>query len=49
MTTQNEIGLFDKFADIASRTVSRAPFFVACVLLVLVWTPSILIVKDIQV
>ena len=36
------IGLFDRFAERASRLVSEAPFFAACVLLVLVWAPTIL-------
>jgi cytochrome c-type biogenesis protein CcmH/NrfG len=35
-----DVGLFDRFADWASRTVSRAWFFGACVLLVVVWAPS---------
>jgi low affinity Fe/Cu permease len=33
---------FDRFAGAASRTASRAPFFACCVLLILVWVPSIL-------
>lgn len=36
------MGLFDRFADRTSRLVSQAPFFAACVLLVLVWAPTIL-------
>ena len=32
---------FDKFADRASRLVSRAWFFVFCVLLVVLWAPSL--------
>ena len=32
---------FDRFADLVSRFVSRAWFFVACVLLVLIWAPSL--------
>ena len=31
---------FDRFADAVARFVSRAWFFVLCVLLVLVWAPS---------
>lgn len=34
------VGRFDRFAGVATRTVSRAWFFVACVLLVVVWAPS---------
>ena len=36
------IGLFDRFAERATRLVSQAPFFAACLLLVLVWAPTIL-------
>ena len=36
------IGLFDRFAERASLLVSRAPFFAACVLLVLIWAPTIM-------
>lgn len=32
---------FDKFADAASRFVSEAWFFVLCVILVLVWAPTL--------
>lgn len=35
-----EPGWFDRFAERASHLVSRAWFFAACVLLVLVWAPS---------
>jgi len=31
---------FDRFAQHASNVVSRAAFFAACVLLVLIWAPS---------
>ena len=31
---------FDRFADVASRVVSRGVFFAACVLLVVIWVPS---------
>lgn len=43
------LGLFDRFAATVTRLVSRAPFFVGCVVLVLVWAPSILILQDIEV
>src|SRR5947209_9141123 len=36
----DHVSLFDRFADHASRVVSRAPFFAFCVLLVVVWLPS---------
>ena len=35
-----EARLFDRFAEASADVVSRAPFFVACVLLVVVWAPS---------
>lgn len=35
------MGLFDRFAERASRFVSGAWFFALCVLLVLVWLPSL--------
>lgn len=34
------VGWFDRFAGAASRIVSRAWFFSACVLLVVVWAPT---------
>ena len=37
--------LFDRFADHASKVVSRAPFFAFCVLLIVVWAPSILVLN----
>ena len=36
------VGWFDKFATAASKFASRASFFAFCVLLVVVWAPSIL-------
>ena len=33
-------GLFDRFAEAASELASHARFFVACVLLVVLWAPS---------
>jgi hypothetical protein len=35
------IGFFDRFAGLASAVVSRAPFFAGCVLLIVIWAPSI--------
>ena len=43
-----EIGAFDRFAEGASRIASRAWFFCFCVLLVVLWGPSILVLKDID-
>lgn len=33
----DDLGIFDRFADVTARFVSRAPFFAACVIMVLVW------------
>jgi low affinity Fe/Cu permease len=37
---------FDRFADVASRIVSRGMFFSACVLLVVVWAPSYFLIGN---
>jgi low affinity Fe/Cu permease len=42
------VGGFDHFAEAASRIASRAWFFAFCVLLVVVWAPSILVLRDID-
>jgi hypothetical protein len=39
----NRIGFFDKFAGHAALFASRAPFFAFCVLLILVWAPTFVI------
>jgi low affinity Fe/Cu permease len=39
---------FNKFADKASRVVSHAAFFASCVLIVVLWAPSILVVGNID-
>lgn len=44
----NHIGVFDRFATHASSFVSRAWFFVMCVLLVVIWAPSFLVLPDID-
>ena len=44
----SHVGAFDKFAEFASRFASRAWFFCACVILVLLWAPSILVLRDID-
>jgi hypothetical protein len=38
--TEQKAKLFDRFAEASAGFVSRAPFFVACVLLVVLWAPS---------
>ncbi|MBX3092622.1 MAG: low affinity iron permease family protein [Cryobacterium sp.] len=42
------VGAFDTFAEVASRVASRAWFFCFCVILVVVWAPSIIFLKDID-
>jgi hypothetical protein len=42
------VGPFDVFAGLASRIASRAAFFTFCVLLVIVWAPSIFLLHDID-
>ncbi|MFI5624677.1 low affinity iron permease family protein [Nocardioides sp. NPDC051685] len=42
------LGFFDRFASHASAFVSRAWFFVLCVLLVVIWAPSILVLPDVD-
>jgi low affinity Fe/Cu permease len=42
------VGPFDRFATAASKIASRAWFFAFCVILVVVWAPSILFLKDID-
>jgi low affinity Fe/Cu permease len=43
-----QLSFFDRFATRAASVVSRAWFFAACVLLVLIWAPSIAIIRDIN-
>jgi len=42
------VGWFDRFAGLASVLASRAWFFAFCVLLVLLWAPSILVLRDVD-
>ncbi|MCX7522211.1 low affinity iron permease family protein [Microbacterium sp. STN6] len=42
------VGAFDKFAEGASKLASRAWFFCFCVLLVVLWAPSIIVIKTID-
>jgi len=44
----SRVGLFDRFAGVAAHVASRAAFFLFCVLLVLVWAPSFLFIRDID-
>jgi hypothetical protein len=40
--------LFDRFAEAASEFASHAVFFLACVLLVVVWAPSYFVFNDLN-
>ncbi|MGJ0203630.1 low affinity iron permease family protein [Leucobacter sp. gxy201] len=44
----DEVGAFDRFAERASALASRAWFFCFCVLLVLLWAPSIFLIRSID-
>jgi low affinity Fe/Cu permease len=44
----NDLSIFDRFATHAAVFVSRAWFFAACVLLVVLWAPSILLIGNID-
>jgi low affinity Fe/Cu permease len=43
------VGWFDRFADVASKIVSRAWFFAFCLLLVVVWAPSIYLLHSVSI
>lgn len=42
------VGVFDRVAGAAASAASRAPFFVFCVLLVVIWAPSIFLIRNID-
>src|SRR4051812_39363758 len=42
------VGFFDRFAGWASLVASRATFFAFCVLLIVVWAPSILLLRSVD-
>ena len=41
-------GIFDRFAEAASEFVSTGPFFGACVLLVVLWLPTIFLIPSVD-
>lgn len=47
-SVSGELSFFDRFASTASRYVSQAWFFALCVLLILVWAPSVVLIRDID-
>src|SRR5438132_10866890 len=42
------VGLFDQFAGWSAKVVSRAAFFAFCVVLVVVWAPTIVLLRDVN-
>lgn len=44
----SRVGPFDVFAGWAAKVASRAAFFTFCVLLVVVWLPTILLFRDVD-
>ncbi len=42
------LSVFDRFATATSNFTSRAVFFVACVIIVVVWAPSFLVLQNID-
>ena len=44
----SRIGFFDRFAGHAAELASRAWFFAFCLLLILLWAPSILLIRSID-
>jgi Low affinity iron permease len=44
----SRVGPFDRFAGVASNIAGRAAFFAFCVLIILVWIPSLLILRDVD-
>ena len=42
------LSFFDNFATRAAQFVSRAWFFAGCLLLVLLWAPSILVIRNLD-
>ena len=44
----SRVGFFDRFAGWASHVASRATFFAFCVALILLWAPSILVIRNVD-
>ena len=44
----SRVGFFDRFAGAAALLASRAFFFAACVVLVVVWAPTIFVLRDVD-
>src|SRR6267378_2896994 len=48
LEVSGDVGIFDRFAHAASMIASRAVFFALCVGLVLIWAPSIFLLRDVD-
>ena len=44
----SRVGFFDRFAGWSTKIVGRAAFFCFCVALVVVWAPTILVLRDVD-
>src|SRR5688500_12186424 len=44
-----EVGVFDRFAEHATNFVSKAPYFMACVILIVLWLLSWFVIQDFSV
>jgi hypothetical protein len=44
----SRVGLFDRFAGVSSKIAARATFFTFCVLLVVLWAPTIFLLKSVD-
>jgi low affinity Fe/Cu permease len=47
-TSSPQLSRFDRMASFVSRLVAKAWFFFACALIVCIWAPSILLIRDIN-
>jgi low affinity Fe/Cu permease len=44
----SQVSFFDRFAENTSKFVSRAWFFSLCLLLIVIWAPSLLLIRNID-
>jgi hypothetical protein len=42
------VGFFDRFAGLAALVASRAYFFAFCVLMIVLWVPTFVLIKDVN-
>jgi Low affinity iron permease len=47
-THRRRLSIFDRFAEAASEFASHAVFFIGCALVVLLWLPSYLIIRNLN-